>query len=244
MTEFHTTKAVEQQNDHQSRDTWSIADAILADVPDESHGDFSTRVERFEAIAREMADRDLLAPNGQPYTVDALRHLRNTAIAWPENERHSWASYRTHQEAGGRDSIGRVALAALVEFAENGSVITPSNLDVDAFEQAIDMVGNSKARYPVSANALRTALEKKRNIPARIPTTSVEYHAMIAETKRNLKGIAKSYANHDDNITELERDGLVSALNDLMETVKLVVGMIRGVTEIDLAYLESSDHEL
>ena len=243
-TEYKATAVAIEAEANQSRDTWALADAVMHDAPEDGRK-VGTRVlsvnEILEHIAAEMETNDVFNPNGNRYTIGALYEMRKTAKEWPEQQRSMHASYRTHQEAGLPDSRGGVALALLTRVADGEKVRAPNELDPQAFKAAVEMVkANPRARHKVTANALRTALSRRPNTPPVLPTSSIELHKMLADARHGLGHFAKAYqAGAVEHMEPIEIDGLVSALQSLGEFVTTMVAMLRGITEIDEAFMDS-----
>jgi hypothetical protein len=109
-------------------------------------------------------------PMGEPYTVDALANLRDTAMAWPMNARHDEAAYRTHQEAGSPSTDRGKVLAVLCAVARGERVRRPNAADPDNWGVAVERVQTKLARprvprFPIAANDLRVATNRTPNVP-------------------------------------------------------------------------------
>lgn len=178
MTEYKTVGAAEALLASSTKNMWELADAVLGDVPAESHGgDRKSNHPRggfdiesqLHDIAERLGDLGVTAPNGEPYTTITLTHYRETAMAWPADERHAEAAYRTHQEAGGRESPGRVALAGLCAVARGDTVRCPVDFDKTSWASACarirDRLNGRRLRYAVTANDVRVALARRPNVP-------------------------------------------------------------------------------
>jgi hypothetical protein len=158
---------------------WRLADALLTEIPANPGGKGVQSggpgtPELLADYATRLTTEGIHTPGGGPYSASTLDDLRDAAMAWPPNERYQQAAYRTHRQAGRPGSEGDVALKALTRYAEGGVKRRPSEIDPDAWAKAIPMVDRllgRKAKYPVSANALRTALGQKNN--THTPETAV-----------------------------------------------------------------------
>jgi hypothetical protein len=158
---------------------WKLADALASSIPRETGGRPGTSSDGTGSIPDRLAEYEqllrnegIVTPAGGPYTVFSLRDLRDVAIRWSSAKRYPQAAFRTHQEAGSPGSEADVALKALCKYAAGGVKRKPSDLDSAAWVEAIEVVDRllkRKAKYPVSANALRLAVGRKKNTPEREP---------------------------------------------------------------------------
>lgn len=171
-----------------AHDRWALADAVLEAVPNGAQGrrtdlDPLGRVEVVEHQLAQLVDQltadGVQTTLGEPYTVDALEGLRETASVWPEDKRHDQCAYRTHQEAGSPNTDKGKTLAALCAIARGERPRRPTGIDADAWGTAVERVQAKLdrprvPRFPVSANDLRTALGRRQNVPgpSRTPTPS------------------------------------------------------------------------
>lgn len=164
-----------------TRDSWGLADAVLAAVPAKSEGrprktphvsgEFSVS-DKLVDLAHRLEMDGAVKPDGEAYTSDGLKHLRDQAAAWPPDQRHPEASFRTHGESSPKTRSGQT-LAALCAVARGEQVRRPGGLDANAWETAVKQVQTSKRKkWLVTANALRIALGNKPNVPGRIPVQS------------------------------------------------------------------------
>jgi hypothetical protein len=170
-----------------SSGAWRLADALVAEIPERQHGKAVTAANGRDVttvIADIVADLDrtgVETPAGGGYTVAGLRELRLVALGWPRLQRQPEAAFRTHQEVGTTDERARAILRALCQAARSQRYSWPGKklgIDRDTWNLAINGVirkvgaGN---RYPVSANDVRIALERKTNVPPKgngaIPVT-------------------------------------------------------------------------
>ncbi len=155
-----------------SRDTWTLADAILADVPEMTQGARNLAsaearlAPQLTALAAALADAEITTPTGDHYTSDGLRQLRQTAIDWPEAERQGEAAYRTHREAGAAPQP-RGAFLALCAFARGEDDTCPPGVDAVAWADAIKRVADRTRGFPVTSNDVRVALGRLTNVPGR-----------------------------------------------------------------------------
>lgn len=230
MPEFQSLPAMEGLMATTSRDTWTLADALVADIPGNNDGEtVGERLTRIVAAARE---RELVTPNGDLYTEGALWMLRKTALAWPVEERHPEAAYRTHLEARGTDSRGRVVLAALCAYARNDTAPCPKGVNAQAFLAARRRVAAKAARgrrFPVSANDLRLALGNAENVP--LPTTVTDVAHMLRHVDtavKSLRSFRLGFAamEIDEQDKHILRDYLLSLLQvtqDILEVVNTTI---------------------
>lgn len=224
-----------------NRDTWKLADAVLADVPPSPPargvtGDGTELLveDLLADIVAEMEDLGITTPNGDPYTAASLERMRETAMAWPANERHEEAAYRTHQEAGGRDSLGRKMLAALCKVAQGKRVSCPEEVDPDAWAAAKKRVldKKSKPRPPkllVSANDLRTAMKRKVNTPLRNFEDDVEallYHLSSAAIA--LRAFSIRFAADKGELEDQKRKALSESLTAIIDSASLARDVVNA----------------
>jgi hypothetical protein len=155
-----------------TKDTWALADAVLAHVPDGTGGKgfaYDPREggvrEALAELAEQMQADGVATPNGDPYTTSALDHLRETAMAWPKAERHNEAAYRTHQEAGSPKTMGGKALATLCAVARGEDVTRPRSILAAEWKTVCDRITARRKGWPVAANDVRIALQRKPNVP-------------------------------------------------------------------------------
>jgi hypothetical protein len=277
MTEFQTLAAMEAVMSAESRDTWRVADALLADVPAcpqggahaaaarwSAHGDASrTRAhdasgvaDRLRQIAAAAGEEDLTTPGGEPYSVASLSFLRSMAIAWPPDQRHAEAAFRTHKMAGGIDNRGRVVLAALCALARGEDAARPENVDQDAWEAACIRVrekGNRRrpSGFLVSAGDFGAAL--KRPTPstqaeppevALLPrlerrhgneTTGIVHdkHRLLEAALADVEAYkSRLVAVELNDIDRFEMNNLIGNMRDVLDEIQLVV-----TTKVDDASL-------
>lgn len=164
-----------------TKDTWALADAVLAHVPEQPSGQRNDLLlasgggsvpERLATLVEALKLDGVTTPTGDPYSVSALAHLRDTAMTWPGDTRHPEAAYRTHQEAGSPNTEGGRVLAALAVVARGEGTFKPRGLDKDAWEAACKRVADRRKGFPVAANDVRVALQRKTNLPGRKLTTA------------------------------------------------------------------------
>ena len=179
MTTYdNVVRAAQRLLTDDTKDTWSLADAVLAHVPNQgtggrpgtsplAGGGFRPTDEQLTDTIAQMKSDGVTTPNGDAYTSSSLKHLRDAAMSWPEDERHPEAAYRTHQEAGSPRTDGGKALAALCAVARGEKVTRPRGLDLKAWDEACDRVRDRKRGFLVAANDVRTALKRKTNVPGR-----------------------------------------------------------------------------
>jgi hypothetical protein len=165
-------KAAELRITGASNGAWGLADAVLYAIPRWiPDGDLASHLEK---LAAALESDGVETPNGMAYTPGTLRDLRAVSLRWPHNERLDQASFRTHQEAGDRSSTVARALEGLCRLAQGQHTKIPEGISSGAWEQAAKMVHKSlarKSRYPVTANAVRVAVQRKPNIPLRDDVT-------------------------------------------------------------------------
>ena len=176
MTYDSVRRAAEVRMGGDSQGAWTLADALLAEVPQRATGQAATAgngsdvttVSLLEDIADRLDADGIETPQGNPYSLVTLRELRLAAMAWPPAERHTMAAFRTHQEVG-KDPRNRAVLAALCQAVASQSWDeVPDEVDPEAWSRAILSVrrkANAGNRYPVSVNDWRTALKKRTNLP-------------------------------------------------------------------------------
>ena len=172
-------RAAQRAVNDDTKDTWVMADAILAHVPGGSgeqgrrtdlspreEGEVSSVPDRLKYLAHMLTVEGVTTPSGGNYTAKSLTNFRDTAMIWSPDERFADAAYRTHQEAGSPTSDGGRVLAALVKVAHGDeSVVRPKGIDPEAWIKAIDRVANRRKGFKVVANDVRVALKRKTNNP-------------------------------------------------------------------------------
>lgn len=254
MTEFKTVSAAEELLASATRDTWSLADAILSDVPSVPPSEKIRQanhvgtlagvnvIDLLDLIAETLIERGTTTPNGDPYSTVSLEKLRETAMRWPLGERHQEAAYRTHQEAGGRDGGGRRALAALCAVARGQLVDCPAGLDAVAWGNACARVRdkrnrNRPPRFLVAANDLRVALERSSNTPAPTKTASISgvlHH--LTSAAESLGAFAIAWA--DLEVDESDCVALRQTLKSLIARAEQVLDVVETkFDDADLAQL-------
>lgn len=251
MTTYKTITVASELLFASDRNTWKLADAILADVPNRPEGrprnlplagevsEESSIEDLLADIVAEMDDLGITTPNGDPYTTASLANMRHTAMAWPLAERHDEAAYRTHQEAGGRDGLGRKMLAALCKVAQGKRVVCPDEVDPDAWATAKKRVLDKKGkpRPPkllVSANDLRTAMKRKINTPPPNFTDDVQgllYHLSNAAAALRSFSIRFAVGGDlaNDHLEDDDRKALSAALTEIIDSAALARDVVNAV---------------
>lgn len=151
------------------------ADAIVRDdalrtiVFAEAVLDATPEIAMLPELAVKMEALGVTTPRGEPYPVEALRSNRAIAVEW----RGQWlaeAAFRTHQEAIGPNTDAGKILKALCAVARGENVPRPPAAELEAWKNACTSVRiamGKNRRFMVSANALRTAMGRKPNVPGR-----------------------------------------------------------------------------
>jgi hypothetical protein len=173
-----------------SAGAWKLAGALLEAIPagEGKGGDRKSPgskgaaspllIDKLSSYADKLAEENIQTPAGGPYSVSTLDDLRDVAMAWPADKRYPQAAFRTHMEVGAPfvDAPSpfavkaNAALKALCTYAAGGAKRKPTELDSGDWAAAIavvDTLVKRKAKYTVSANALRLAVGRKRNTPDR-----------------------------------------------------------------------------
>ena len=247
---YRTVEAAEALMTGTSRGSWSLADALVADVPDRGHGGDRSQVLSGEHlpdplitvngqlgnIAMALEESGITTPNGDAYSVDRLRILRATAIAWPENERHPEAAFRTHQEIGSDQR--RAVLDALCRYA-NGETVEnpdPSWIEDAAFDEACQMVETARARkrgYPVPANAVRVAMQRKPNVN-KPPSTVFEMLEKVNTIGTQLADFQSLMDTNGVGLADDEREALARGIDRLVQTLTSFRVQVLGVSDDDI----------
>lgn len=183
-----------------AHDRWALADAVLEAVPSgNGRNQHSPRagemLDQLANLTDQLTADGVQTPLGEPYTVSALENLRETAMAWPFDDRHDQAAYRTHQEAGSPKTDGGKVLAALCAVVRREQVRRPSIAEVEAWRSAVERIEAKMARprtprFPIAANDLRAALGRQANVPGR-PVTASEVAAGLRDPEVRQAALAQ-----------------------------------------------------
>lgn len=149
------------RNDSTGR--WKLADAILAHIPARSEGrppgnsiDTDGVSDLLAELAQRLEGDDVRTTRGDTYSPVTLRNLRDTAAAWPlDDRRQSVASFSVHQEVA-KNAAWRLPFFALCRVAEGENVRCPRACDAPAWAAArtrVDLAGNR-----VTVDTIRTAM--------------------------------------------------------------------------------------
>jgi hypothetical protein len=185
MTTYdNVVKAAQRLLTDETKDTWALADAVLAHVPDAT----ATKVanlkqgttvpdspdvgvigqsvpQRIAALAAQMKDDGVITQKGTSYTASTLTHFREAAVAWPKDDRYDEASFSTHQAAADSKDA-RLVLKALVNVARGGSPVRPRGFDLAAWNKSLDRVqSRTRAGFRVTVDDIRVA--RKQNVARR-----------------------------------------------------------------------------
>jgi hypothetical protein len=244
---YRTVEAAEALMTGTSRGSWSLADALVADVPGQPRGgdhaakasrdDFATVRDQLVNITIALEEHGITTPNGDAYSVDSLRNLRATALAWPEKERHPEAAYRTHQEAGNSPQR-RAVLDALARHANKEPVDNPdpSWIDDNAFDEACQMVETAVARgrgYAVPANAMRVAMQRKPNVN-KPPSTVFEMLEKVNTIGTQLADFQSLMDTNGVGLADDEREALARGIDRLVQTLTSFRVQVLGVSDDDI----------
>lgn len=229
MSEFVTVRAAEALLSAASGGAWALADAVAEDTKDRQT---DTEVEDIlELIVEALGERGVVTPNGEPYLMPALVTMRRTSLAWPADERHQVAAYRTHQEAGARGSVGRAALKALAAVAAGEVVECPADVDPEAWAGARARVekrlAGRRPRYLVAANDLRVAIQRVVNVPPRQAEMKAGVVHLLDEVRvasTALRGFARRFVDADPS-TE-EREAIGSSLRSLISRAEETLAVV------------------
>jgi hypothetical protein len=240
-----------------TKDTWGLADAVLAHVPEEQSGKRSDLLpasgeggsvpERLSALAKRLGKEGVTTPVGEQYSQDSLRHLRDTAVAWAPSDRFNEAAYRTHQEAGSPKTEGGKVLAALAAIARGEAASKPRGIDADAWAKAVTRVESRTKGFLVAANDVRMALKRQPNVPGREPTAADRKGALAASSPTEIaagvdpKTLENAYlesrkqqlrdlhnAQHDNDTPE-EVAAFNASMDQLTNTAKAVDALAQDV---------------
>lgn len=249
---YHSIAAAESLMVGASKGAWILADALVIDIPDMGHGGdrkgsstLLSVVDQLTNVAIALEENGILTPNGDPYSVDRLKDLRATAIAWPEHERHAEAAFRTHQEVGSPQR--RIVLEALCKYA-NGEKVTnpdPSWVDDDAFDNACQMVEAQIARgrgYRVSANAVRVAMQRKPNVN-KPPSTVFEMLEKLSTVATQMGDFQKLMNDNGVGLTPEEREALMRGVTTLIMQMQSMLIQVTGISDDDIRELMEGEHD-
>lgn len=203
MTYKQVKTAAELRSGGDSTGAWALADALLAEVPNEGSGarndlspssDIATRL---STIAVQLEADGIDTPSGNPYSVQTLRELRLVAMGWPPEQRFPEAAFRTHQEAGTVSEWKREVLRVLCLAARNADWEQPpmnsGEMSADAWNASIVGIQRKVAsgtRFPVAANDLRLALQNKVNVP---PKDIDEANATVLDAVEELRNTSDTF---------------------------------------------------
>lgn len=232
-TRYATTEVAEQMLLRDTRDQWSLGDAVLRDIPHQGHGgdrrsadqptaNGGSVAQELDRIVAQLAQYGITRTDGTPYSVVYLRNLRDTAILWPPEDRQAEASFETHRENGGQT---RQVFLALCAHARGEAVAMPDGTDPEAWRDALDKVATAKRLWKVQAQAVRTALRKApKNTPTRLDGATfgellqfitrggeglaafrsrVGQYELTADDKRRFAGAARLLAREATDVAEL-----------------------------------------
>jgi hypothetical protein len=255
---YHSVAAAESLMVGASKGAWILADALVVDIPERVQGRGGNLVsgdqisnplmtvrDELTNVAIALEENGILTPNGDPYSVDRLQVLRATAIAWPEDERHVEAAFRTHQEVGSPQR--RIVLEALCRYA-NGEKIPnpdPSWVDDDAFDNACQMVEAQVARgrgYQVSANAVRTAMQRKPNVN-KPPSTVFEMLEKLSTVANQMGDFQKLMNDNGVGLSPEERDALMRGVTTLIMQMQSMLIQVTGVSDDDIRELIEGERD-
>ena len=173
MTTYdNVVKAAERLLTDETKDTWGLADAVLAHVPSAGHGgdrksEDADQTPEIRGLIRDLVDRlkddDIVNPKGSFYTFSGLTGLREAAMAWPKADRYDEASFSTHQESTSKER--RQVLAALVAVANGDKPNRPRGFDLQAWNAACDRIRKRTHGFPVSVDDVRIARKAKTTRP-------------------------------------------------------------------------------
>lgn len=147
-----------------SRDTWSLADAVLEYLPAQpvgrpvAGGVLTTHGgeigvtspllrDQLEELADRLATDGVTNSRGDPWAPSGLDALRQTAMAWPPQDRLP-ACFRVHEESRSRE--GQILLRKLVDHAEGKPATIPEEL-----ARGINARKKRGARYLVTVEDMR-----------------------------------------------------------------------------------------
>lgn len=163
-------QAAERLLSDDTKDTWGLADAVLAHVPEKpegrpvgyspEHGGVTVK-QQLSLLVADMKLDGVITTKGEPYTAAALRHLRDAAVAWAKDERHVEASFSTHKEAAERKD-GTKVLSALCAIARGESVARPRGFDLNAWNEAVQRIRTRKSGFQVAVDDIRIVFQKRQ----------------------------------------------------------------------------------
>jgi hypothetical protein len=186
MTTYdNIVRAAERLLTDETKDTWTLADAVLAHVPEGSQGGNTQHSPDIGGMLRSLADQlkqdGVTTMTNTAYTVSSLTHLRDTAVAWPKTERYTEASFSTHREAA-ENKAAREALGALVNVARGGTPNRPRGFDLRAWNEAVGRVRNrTRDGFKVSVDDVRIARRAKPTRPHHRKLTIDRIHELIVQ---------------------------------------------------------------
>lgn len=249
--------AAQRRLEGESTGAWRLADALAAEIPERPHDGGDRKSPRYQAdqgsdittlmadVAAELEAAEIETPAGGAYTVASLRELRLVALGWPLDSRYREAAFRTHQEAGSSDDWRRGVLRALCLAARTGDFQYRETTAIDdaAWATAVRGVQRKLAaghRYPVAANDLRAALQRKRNTPPpdRSGTTVLDAIEELQEAAEHAKRAVQILSLDGQHIGDSQ-----DALEGLRDSLRLALEYIDtlltggGVTDASLVAL-------
>jgi hypothetical protein len=204
-----TVKVATSIQDHSQRDRWSLAYALLADMPLDLAPAAVRKIT--DDLCAEMFDLGLSLPNGAPYHPAYLQGQRKVAIAWRPEERQAEASFEAHAEHTGES---RPVLLALCAVARGEQVERPLGTTPISWDAAVAKTKTRKMGYMVQAQAVRMALGKRaKNTPTRLDG-NVTFSELLRHIMTGTDGLRAFYAKasgHDLN--DEDRATLLKALD-------------------------------
>jgi hypothetical protein len=241
---YRTVEAAEVLLASATRDTWSLADAVLADVPSSGYGgDRKSSTSRegldpvfdqLEQIVHVLTEQGITTPNGEPYGASHLATLRSTAMLWPKEQRQPEAAYRTHQEATSPDTRGGRALIALCAVARGEKPRRPRDIDAAAWGEAVARVREKRERakpprFMVAANDLRLAMDRRPNIPDRSEFDGTRGLAALSQIRVMVREVAVNLADQEWN--EEERTAALVTCRKILDLLTAIIESMEGISD-------------
>lgn len=227
MTEFpKVCTALESLGATTSRDTWALADAVLEEIP-VGGKDVAARLDE---MTRTVAEKDLVSPDGDPYTAKWFTKMRAVAVAWPPSARHPEAAFRTHQAACSVLTGGE-ALSALCAYSRGQRPERPEQCDVVDWMVACERIDARRRRahrprFMVTGNDLQIALGRPQTVPSPPPgSDEVEkiLHHLIA-AQRSVQAFRTTFL--DAEMNENRRTLLCNTIITLRYKLKEILEVV------------------
>lgn len=220
------------------RDYWTLADAVLDDVP--RRGEGSGNVGRpasyvnigseLAAVAVEMGEAQITKADGTPYTPSYLANLRDAAIMWPPEQRQAEASFDCHRANGGAT---RPVFLALCAHARGDAVEVPTEVEPAAWRAATTKIANGTRGYPVKVEAVRMALQRApKNTPTRLDRAT--FAELLGHLSVGLEGLRAFKTRLAETAAVIEADDRLAMIR-ILDHYPPEVAEVRELLLVDLS---------